>query len=144
MANNFCVKGTSHMLRLGLGCRTTSFMIVPLPPLLTSYLAFMPLKDHQNWNGPQGRAETALSAAPYLSSAFVPYPARSASVLIPLPHSSIVLNAMRITLTTMRTTAPSERSAAGALPLTMPITTAAPLTTNAPLPGALSSPGTHV
>ena len=142
-ASSSCVKGISHMLGLGLGCRVTFFAIVPLPLLLTSYLTFMLPRDHQSQSGSQKMEETASSVALCQSDAFATYLPTSASTLAPPLHSPTASNAMRSPQTTMKTTAHFGRFATGASPLIMLTMTAPPLTTNAPSPGALSLPGTH-
>ena len=143
MASNFCVKGTSHMLVLGLGCKTTFFRIVHLPPLLTSYPAFMLPRDHRNQSGSQRMEETASSVALYQSDAFATYPPTSVSALTPPLHSPTASNAMRSLPTTTKMTAHSGRFATGALPLTMPTMIALPPITSVPSPGASFLPGTH-
>ena len=105
MASNFCVRGTSHMLGLGLGCKTIFFATVPLPLLLTSYLAFMPPRDCQSQNGSRKIEETASSVTLCLSDAFAIYPHTSASALALPPHSLTVSNATRSPPTTTKMTA---------------------------------------
>ena len=143
-ASNSCVKGTSHMLGLGLGCKTIFFGTVPLPPLLTSYLAFTPPRDHQSQSGSQKMEETASSVALCQSDAFATYPPTSASALAPPLHSPTISNATRSLPIIMRTTAHFGRFAAGVLPLTTPTTTVPLPTTSAPSPDASFPLGTHV
>ena len=144
MASSSYVKGTSRMPGLGLGYRTISFAIVPLPLLPILYLAFMPLKDHRSQNGCPKTGETASSVALCQSDAFATYPLTSASALAPPPHFPTVSSAMRSLPITMRTTAHSGRFVAGASPPTTPTTTAPLPITSVPLPGASCPLGTHV
>ena len=142
--SNFCVKSTSHMLGLGLGYKTIFFAIVPLPLLLTSYLAFMPPRDHQSQSGSQKTEETASSVTLCQSDAFATYPPISASALAPPPHSPTVSSATRSPQIITKTTAHFGRFATGALPLTTPTTIAPLLIINAPSPGASFPCGTYV
>ena len=114
MASSFCVRGTSHMLGPGPGCKITFFGIILLAPLLTSYLAFTPLRDHQSQSGSQKMEETVSSVALCQSDAFATYPPTNASALTPPLHSPTVSNATRSLPTTTKTTALYGRSVDGA------------------------------
>jgi hypothetical protein len=107
------------MLELGLGYKTTFFALalLHLPPV-SSHIS-MQHKAHLSQSGSMKMGTIVSNVGKFQSDVFASYLVRSANSPGPPPLSHTASSAMRIHLTTMKTTALYGRSVAGVSPLTM-------------------------